>query len=113
MYTQKRMEVNVGLPLRSFLWYLNNIEQGKTKRYSRWLRLLDTRYSAKGSVRGMEANLIFSITHLVYTLRKKSVHSVFDFSIFDLKSEPRSTYTKNPKIVIEVFSVCERAFEND
>jgi len=39
------------------------------------------------------------------TLREKTVLSVLDFSIFDLKSEPRTTHTKNTKIVIEVFSV--------
>jgi len=46
------------------------------------------------------------------SLKEKTVLSVLDFSTFDLKSEPRSTYTKNPKIVIEVFSVCELTFDN-
>jgi len=43
----------------------------------------------------------------------KTVLSVLDFSTFDLKCEPRTTHTKNTKIVIGVFSVCERAFENN
>jgi len=46
------------------------------------------------------------------TLREKTVLSVLDFNTFDLKSEPRTTHTKNTKIVIEIFSVWERAFEN-
>jgi len=39
------------------------------------------------------------------TLREKTVLSILDFSIFDLKSEPRTTHTKNTKIVIEIFSI--------
>jgi len=61
-------------------------------------------------------NLFTGLTSIqdtaISTLKEKTVLSVLDFSIFDLKSEPRSTHTKNPKIVIEVFSVCELTFKN-